>query len=754
MRLAYPRPSRPVRSRRVRGPLGVLIASMVLLASAIGPVTAASPAAARTANTPSLSKGPTREITKGHLASAKAAGKAAIGSPRSSTTKAVPVRKIKIDHPAKASATGLLRGQTTKSITPRIVSGPDVQAVTQFAGLDEGDSGGFYPPDPWVGVNSTYVVQVVNSIVRVSNRAGTEISSIPSWALFGLPGDQFASDGRIIWDATHGRWVALSVSFNSFFDNNFLALAVSDGADPTAGWSNYLIYYATWFPDYPSLASSTDKIVMADDLFDETATFVGADINTFTWASILGGAGVNYHYCEMPDQAHPRAALVLSPTADVHLITQSTFDSNQWYFRIKGTGRCDSLNEIVDDTEFTGFAPFTDPPAPRQSPGDTIDGIDGRPTDAVWQNNKLWWVSTFPVSYDPDPALNDAVVLWTATTATTGQAIAGTPQGVQPGNGIDAFMGGIGMTRGGTLVTVYSQSSGTDFVSMWANQIAPGLALGTPLQLDAGDANYPVERWGDYAGVAMDPTGTGSAWVTHEVAASDGTWRTQVARLVADNQNPTNPGVATGKVLAPSGLSLTVPVRLTWAAATDTGSGSVTYEIAQQIDGGGYFEISTVSTSTTVRQLLIGHTYQFGIIAVDAVGNESLPVFSAPITPYLYQQTQSTSYSGTWSSSSSANYSGGSVKYASTAGRYATFTATSARSIAFITTKGPSRGSFKVYVDGVLKATISTYSSTTKYRQVVYQFNWASPGTHKIKIYVKGTSGHPRVDIDAFVVLK
>jgi hypothetical protein len=752
MRLAYPRPNRSVRSRRVRGPLGVLIASMVLLASAIGPVTAAGHAAASPTKTSSLAKGPTREVTKGHIASAKEAGKAAIGNPRSSSVKALPVRKIKIDHPAKPSAAGLLRNQTTKSITPRVVAGPDVQVATQFAGINQ-SAGGFYPPDPWVAVNSTYVVQITNSIVRVSNRAGTEISSTPEWALFGLPGDQFASDGRIIWDATHGRWVALSASFNSFFDNNYLALAVSDGADPTAGWSTYLIYYADWFPDYPSLASSTDKIVMADDLFDFSEAFYGADINTITWASILGGGVINYHYCDThTDQAHPRAALVLSPSADVHLITESTVDGGQWYFRVKGAGSC---AEIVDATEFTGFAPFTMPPAPRQSPGDTIDVVDERPTDAVWQNNKLWWVSTFPISYDGGSTIGgDGVALWTATTATTGAAVPGTPQAVQPGTGIDAFMGGIGMTRNGTLVTVYSQSSSADFVSMRANQIAPGLSLGTPITLDTGDATYATERWGDYAGVAMDPIGTGSAWVTHEVADADGNWRTQVVRLVADNELPTNPGVPTSKILAPAGLSDTVPVRISWTPATDISGGTVTYLMAESVDDGGFYEVSTLSGTTIVRPQLIGHVYNYVVGAIDAVGNTSSGAFSPRLTPYLYQQTSSTTYSGTWSSSSNANYSGGSVKYASTAGRYATFTATNARSIAFITTKGPSRGSFKVYVDGVLKATVSTYSSTTKYRQIVYQFNWATPGTHKIKIYVKGTSGHPRVDIDAFVVLK
>ena len=71
-----------------------------------------------------------------------------------------------------------------------------------------------------------------------------------------------------------------------------------------------------------------------------------------------------------------------------------------------------------------------------------------------------------------------------------------------------------------------------------------------------------------------------------------------------------------------------------------------------------------------------------------------------------------------------------------------------------MTTKASSRGSFKVYIDGALKATINTHTTATSYRQVVYQFTWSSPGTHTIKIVVLGTAGHPRIDFDAVLLLK
>jgi hypothetical protein len=737
---------------RARGPIGAVIASAILVLATVGPMSAATPSTAFKASP--WSKAPTRTVTRHHVASARIAGQLAVGSPRVAQHKALPLRGVKIAHPAPSSATRLPKLSGATPVMPRIVSPPDLEVAAQFTGLDTAEGGGFEPPDPWVAVSSSYVVQVVNSEARISNRLGTEISSVPTWALFALPAGQSDSDARVIWDATHGRWVAISISFNGDFSANYFNLAVSDGADPTAGWATYGIFYGDFLPDYPSVASSNDKIVLTDNLFDNTLAFFGADLTTITWASILGGANLAGNECIGDGLIHPRAAQVLSSSADVHLIMELAGDGEQIYFRLTGTGSCDV--GIIDGTDLALFAKFSVPPDPRQSAADTIDtALDERPTDAIWQNGHLWWVSTFPITYDAGATYNDGVVLWNATTVASGPASETDAQLISAGDGVDDFMGGIGMTKNGTLVVVYSESTSSTFVSLEANQIPPGSSLGTPVHLDDGDASYIGERWGDYAGVAMDPTGYGSVWATHEVPDTDGTWRTDVVRLVADNDSPGLPGIAVPSIVTPTGLGASVPVRLTWSAATDVSTNVARYEIQQSIDSTGFAGVGSVTGLSTVRQLLIGHSYVFQVRAIDAVGNAGSWRASASFHPYLYQQTSGVVYTGTgWGTSSSSAYSGGSTRYASLAGRYATFTASTARSIAFVTTKASSRGSFKVYVDGVYKATISTYSTTTKYRQVVYQFSWSTPGTHKVKIYVVGTSGHPRVDVDAFIVLR
>lgn len=744
-------PGRPRLRHRARASrIAALLMTALLLAPAVAvPVAVGAP---RGPFTPHAH----RTVTHSHIASAAVAAKSAAKSPRQAHVAHVPRPTVKIAHPAKAAN---LRG--TKTIAPKaqIVAPPDLDLATQFAGLAEADTGGYYPPDPWVSANSTYVVQIVNAIVRISNRSGATLQTMPAWLLFGLTADQFHSDGRIIWDATHGRWLGVGLSFNETVDSNYLNFIVSDTADPTAGWSTYAFSFGTDLPDFPSIASSTDKIVLTDNLFHNGGdTYAGSEILTIGWAVVLGGATVYANDCVDSTAFSPRAAQVLTPATDVHLIELDTSDGEQIYTRIIGTGRCDDvLYQFVDVTDL-GQA-FVEPPDPRQNPSDTIgtnnSAVDGRPTDAIWANNRLYWVSTYPVTYDGGVTFNDGVVIWQATTAAiSGAASPGEPQIISAGDGTDDYMGGIGLMRNGTVVVIYSESSNTDPISMWVNQLTSGGTLGTPVQVDVSDATYASERWGDFAGVATDPTGSASVWATHEVAAEDGTWRTDVVRVVADNDLPSAPGVPTAAIVPPTQLVPTAPVRVSWAASTDVSTNVVGYDVAQSINSGPFLDVGRVSSTSIVRPLLINVHYQFEIRAVDAAGNVGAWRVSSSLTPGLTQSTSSTAVTGTWGSSASSSFSGGSTRYSSKAGSTATFTASAARSIAIVATRATSRGSFKVYVDGVYKATVSTYGSPTAYRRVFYAYTWATPGTHKIKIVIVGTSGHPRVDLDAFVVLR
>ena len=123
------------------------------------------------------------------------------------------------------------------------------------------------------------------------------------------------------------------------------------------------------------------------------------------------------------------------------------------------------------------------------------------------------------------------------------------------------------------------------------------------------------------------------------------------------------------------------------------------------------------------------------------------------------------SFPGSWSfgaawatNSSCAQCDNNSTAYATKAGASAVFTLTGAWSangnpppaaahLGLVMTKGPGHGAVRLYLDGVLKATIDTKAATYRYRQYVYDFGPLAPGAHTVKLVNVGTSGRPRIDV-------
>ena len=72
--------------------------------------------------------------------------------------------------------------------------------------------------------------------------------------------------------------------------------------------------------------------------------------------------------------------------------------------------------------------------------------------------------------------------------------------------------------------------------------------------------------------------------------------------------------------------------------------------------------------------------------------------------------------------------------------------------VGIVVTRSSHLGKFKIYIDGVYKATVNQRRVSYIGRQVVWA--WYSPagGTHTITMKVVGTGTYPLVRLDAFVV--
>jgi hypothetical protein len=248
------------------------------------------------------------------------------------------------------------------------------------------------------------------------------------------------------------------------------------------------------------------------------------------------------------------------------------------------------------------------------------------------------------------------------------------------------------------------------------------------------------------------PTPRGTYVITVN-GASGGLTKSTTVSLTVTNSAP--------KMAAPSSTlysnttlgTTTVRVKTAWSACDADGIKS--YRLQRQVNGGTWTTVTLgTTTSTSILQSLTkSSTYRFRVQATDKTSLVTSYVYGPSFKPIVSDNTSTLiTYTGTWGTGTYSSYYGGHDRYASAAGASATYSFTGS-SVAWVAYKSTIRGSAKVYVDGVLKATVSLYSTTSTARAQVYAFNWATSGAHTLRIVVVGTAGHPRVDVDAFVRL-
>ena len=162
-------------------------------------------------------------------------------------------------------------------------------------------------------------------------------------------------------------------------------------------------------------------------------------------------------------------------------------------------------------------------------------------------------------------------------------------------------------------------------------------------------------------------------------------------------------------------------------------------------------------------QVIDGYTSEYGDTYLIVVGNTGVvppppppPPTSPPPAVVRYEQNSpAVQYAGTWYPNSGVFNSGGSATLAMNAGSLAKFTFTGT-GVTWIAYRDQWSGIAKVYLDGVLKATIDTYSANAQAQVAEYSVSGLSDAAHKLTIVVTGQrdsqSGGAWVWVDAFDV--
>jgi hypothetical protein len=288
----------------------------------------------------------------------------------------------------------------------------------------------------------------------------------------------------------------------------------------------------------------------------------------------------------------------------------------------------------------------------------------------------------------------------------------------------------------------------------------------------------PATLWGTAAGGTLTITVPPSAPAgTYDVVVQAAYRTTRVHEIhvpvTVENAPPVAapPGAALvrGSRTTPTG----VPIRLSWAPAADqspiTGYelGEVTAGAAPPVDPAPMPPADpavappvtvvaatrgTVRTATRIIPFAAPRSY--AVRAKDAPGNVGEWAAAAPVEAVVVQESSAAvQRSAGWLGYASSYALGGKATSATRAGTWMRHSFTG-RGIALVGPKGPGRGRAEIRLDGVLVSTVETRAATAGSRWLLYAAAVDPAVPHTIEVRLLGTAGRPRVDVDAFLVLR
>ncbi|HEX8025494.1 MAG TPA: glycoside hydrolase family 25 protein [Candidatus Limnocylindrales bacterium] len=414
------------------------------------------------------------------------------------------------------------------------------------------------------------------------------------------------------------------------------------------------------------------------------------------------------------------------------------------------------LDEVYAKTGVRAMV-YTSPAFWRNAMGDTASIANAGYT--------VLWIAHWGVTSPSVPASNWGGKGWTFWQYSSNTPVPGISGNVDHDryNGTDltrlTYKADFAVAASPTSASVKQGASTAVAVSLTRTYFTLPVALsvsGAPAGMTATLDTASVSGTSANVTVTTSNTGTITPTGTYKLTISgtaNGLTRTATATVtVTDGVAPTV-AAPSSRMFSIAVLSGGVPGRTGWSG-TDAG-GIASYDVHRQVNGGAWSTVSTSSASATsaITTWTFNDTYRFRVKASDAAGNTSAWTYGPAFkVGFIDDKSTSVHYSGTWSVATSTRVMGGTLHSTSTAGASATYSFTGA-GVAWVASKGPTRGSARIYVDGVLTSTVSLYAASYSNKVVVFAKAWSTNGTHTIQVVCVGTAGHPRIDLDGFARL-
>lgn len=434
------------------------------------------------------------------------------------------------------------------------------------------------PADPSVAAGPEHVVAVVNTSIVAWSKSGSQVLRQPFSAFFApLAPSGTLFDPKVRYSTFDGRFVVVLLELTDAGQGapgnvSNLLVGVSQTADPAAGWVLSRVDVRTsisgisYWADFPGLAVDDDHAYVTANLFAfGTGTYGGTRVWVLPMDELAAGApGPSvpldpFALASVPDLSSTLQPAVVhgklpgDPTATWLVEFSGLNDAVSSYvglFRL-----LDPLGSPSVELSFLELGTVDDfnsslPGAPQAGSATTVATNDRRTLDSAWRRDRL--AASFTLVPPGGPDGGQATAAWFEADVSSPGApsllVFGTEGAEELAPGTHTYFPSVDLGADGSLALGFSASSAGAFVGAFASLGPAGEPAGSlrpPLALHSGTAAYVrtfgsgSNRWGDYSGVASDPTGDGSFWVFNKFADSrgdlllgeDGRWGTRIGRL-------------------------------------------------------------------------------------------------------------------------------------------------------------------------------------------------------------------------------
>lgn len=433
--------------------------------------------------------------------------------------------------------------ESTRGITPNAPLAP-----ISFNGIN---ATGWVPPDCTVAVGPNHVLVSVNTGLACFTKTGVAVFNIPNVATFlgtAVPANSKLFDPKLMYDHYAGRYVLVIAATRNSPQGSWLIVAASTSNNPTGTWTMYTLNTLTsvggvnaW-ADYPTLGFDSQAIYMGTNQFSFAGTgpFQFSRIRILNKAQIYAGTPVTWTDYNSLTNNDGSVAFTIQPCAHFHGGGNGVaYFVNSYWPNANGATKLTlwKLSNPITTPSLTRVAVtvnnFKMPPNALQ-PGGSLTTGDIRLLNAVYQFSgsvqRVWTAHTVRVQWTGD-ASPRAAVRWYEIDVNSNAVIQQQDYGatnlyytypaIQTDSSRNAFM--VFTTVG---QTTFAQMRQTGRKVADAVNTMQGSAL-----VKAGVSAHLSGRWGDYFGIARDPTLTNEVWGFAEFAAASGQWGTWAVKM-------------------------------------------------------------------------------------------------------------------------------------------------------------------------------------------------------------------------------